>query len=61
MIAVFRLLLISCRLSVKPGIIVLTFQLAIRSAGDFFVFRVFLGALLNSLLVKYEYSKLLAP
>ena len=44
----------------RPAVIVLTFQLAMRNAGNFSLFLCgLLGAVLNSPLV--EYSKLLAP
>ena len=51
-IPVFRVSFIDCRSAVMPGHIVLTFQLAIRRAGVFFFFFVFLGAGLFGLLVE---------
>ena len=54
MIAVVHAASICCRSSERPAVIVLTFQLAMRNAGNFFLFVcVLLGAVLNSPLVEY--------
>ena len=62
MIAVLHAASICWRSSERPAVIVLTFQLAMRSAGNFFMFlRVLLGAVLGSRLVEYFILSFLHP
>ena len=62
MIAVLRVASIYWRSSERPAVIVLTFQLAMQSAGNFFLFLcVLLGAVLNSPLVEYLILSFLYP
>ena len=62
MIAVLHAAAICWRSSERPAVIDLTFQLAMRSAGNFFLFlRVLLGAVLGSLLVESFILSFLHP
>ena len=62
MIAVLLAASICWSSSERPAVIVFTFQLAMRSAGNFFLFlRVLLGAVLSSPLVEYFILSFLHP